>query len=225
MGHELLTDEGLRELYERALTERGVPERAGCVSPAAILALVRREGAEEQRLATLDHVLACAACRGEFELLRAIELAGEQAGVVSAPARRSWANRGWRQVAPLALAASVLLAVGVGVWQRVGRHEGPEVERGVPDAVTLVAPAADATASAPVSFVWRAVPGARRYQLEVLDAGGTPVYALSTGDTVVTLPDMRRLARGAEYRWWVRASDDAGFQRASPMRRLRMRGE
>ena len=224
MAHERLTDDGLRELYERALTERGAPDRAGCVSPAAILAIVRREGGDEQRLATLDHVLACTACRREFELLRAIEVAGEQAGAVSAPARRSSATRGRRQIAPLALAASVLLAVGFGVWQRVGRHDGPEVERGAPDAVTLVAPAADAAASVPVSFVWRAVPGARRYELEVLDAGGTPVYALTTADTVVTLPDVRRLAPGAEYRWWVRVSDDAGSQRASPMRRLRMRG-
>jgi hypothetical protein len=220
MAHEHLTDEGLRELYERALaeraaSERATPERAGCPSPAAILALVRREGGEERRLETLDHVMACPVCRREFELLRAIERAGE----------RSWTTRGWRRVAPIALAASVLLAVGVGVWQRVGRRDGLDVERGTPDTVMLLAPRADAIAGAPVSFVWHAVPGARRYELEVLDAGGTPVYGLTTGDTVVTLPDARRLGPGVEYHWWVRVTDDAGSRRASSMRRLRLRAE
>ena len=225
MANDRLTDEGLQELYERALTERAAPDRADCVSPPEILALVRREDGEERRLATLDHVLACTACRREFELLRAIELAGEQAGAVRQPAPRAWAIGGWRQVAPLGLAAAVLLAVGLGVWQRAPRHDGPDVERGASDSVTLLAPAADTAASAPVTFVWRSVPGARRYELEVLDAGGTPVYGLTTSDTVVTLADARRLAPGAEYRWWVRVSNDAGSQRASPMRRLRVRGE
>ena len=223
MADERLTDVRLRELYERALLERGTAERAGCVSPEAIYALVRREGTEQRRLETLDHVMACAACSREFELLRSIERAGEQTGAVGTPAPRSWATRGWRQVAPFALAASVLVVAGVGVWQKVVRQDGPEVERGTSDAVTLLVPLADAVASAPVSFAWRAVPGARRYELEVLDAGGTPVYALTTGDTVVTLADVGRLRAGAEYHWWVRVTDEAGSQRTSPMRRLRAR--
>jgi hypothetical protein len=223
VADEHLTDERLQELYERGLVERGTPARLGCVSPEAILALVRREGAEPRRLETLDHVMACAACRGEFELLRSIERAGEQAGAVRAPARASRPTLAWRQVAPFALAASVLLVAGVGVWRQLVRPDGPEVERGASDSVTLLAPGSDDVVSAPVRFAWRAVPGARRYELEVLDADGTPVYALTTGDTIAVLPDVSRLTRGAEYHWWVRATEDAGTQRSSPMRPLRAR--
>jgi hypothetical protein len=225
MAHERLTDERLEELYERALAERGAPARADCVSPEAILALIRREGPEARRLETLGHVMSCAACRAEFDLLRAIERAGEQTGAVGAPASRSWATRRWRPAASLALAASVLLAVAVGVWQRVGANDRADVERGASDAVALVAPSADAVASAPVRFVWHAVPRARRYELEVLDAAGTPVYAVATTDTIATLANVGRLRAGAEYRWWVRVTDDAGVQRVSPMRRLRAPGD
>jgi hypothetical protein len=225
MANESLTDERLRELYERALAERGAPERARCASPEAILALVRREGAEERRLETLDHVMACDACRAEFELLRAIEQAGAGAGAARAPAARPWSSGGWRRAAPLALAASVLLAVGVGVWQQVGGRAGPEVERGAPDSVTLLAPAAGTAAGATVRFVWHSVPGARRYDLEVMDAGGAVVYATTTADTVVTVRDTARLRPATDYRWWVRATDDAGAQRASAVRRLRVRRE
>src|SRR5919204_5168346 len=106
MANNGMTEARLRELYQRALAERGGRERAQCVGPDALLALVRREGSEEHRLEVLDHVMACEACQREFELLRSIEQAGaeaERATVARPWARRGW---GWRQAAPLALAAS-----------------------------------------------------------------------------------------------------------------------
>ena len=74
-----MSDEGLREAYQRALATRAPRELAVCPAPEAILALVRREGSEDERLSVLDHAMACPACRQEFELLRAIEGAGAQA--------------------------------------------------------------------------------------------------------------------------------------------------
>ena len=218
-----LTDERLRELYDRALARDAAasPERARCVAPEEILALVRREGSDERRLEVLDHVMACDVCRGEFELLRSIERTGTEQAAVARP----WARRGWRQSATVALAASLILVVGVGLWQRFGRPEGSDVVRGEPDAVTLVAPPpdVDVTAGAPLTFAWRPAPGARRYELEVLDDQGTVVFTVATSDTTAVLAEVRRLAPGAEYRWWVRARDDAGAQRTSPLRSLRTR--
>jgi hypothetical protein len=233
-----MTDARLRELYQHALATRdGGRER--CASPEAMLALARREGTEEERLATLDHVMSCDACRRELDLLRAIEMAG--ARTTGAPGAAHSRDRPaaavvvpWKRVVPLALAASLLLAVGVGVRDRFGaRDRGPDVVRGAGDdgggELTLLAPAAGASvaAGAPVVFAWRPDPDARRYVVEVLDADGRAVVSDTTADTTFALRDpSSRLTAGAEYRWWVRTvGATAGAQRASAARPLAVRGQ
>jgi hypothetical protein len=217
-----MTDDRIRDLYGRALA-RGVslPENgsAGCVTPEDLLALVRGEGTEEHRLETLDHVMACETCHREFELLRAIDQAGTKGG---ATGRRA---SGWQRFAPLALAASLLLAVGIGLGvRRLG--EPSDVSRGN-ESVVLLSPPAEVAARSPIIFVWRRVPNAHSYVLELLDRGpggdGTIVFSRKTSDTSVMLKPVR-LRPGAVYQWWVRALTPAG-ELASPMRPLRVRSQ
>ena len=233
-----MTDERLRDLYERTLATRDRDAaRARCVSPEAMLALVRREGTEEERLETLDHVMACDDCRRELDLLRSIEAAGAQvegARPADEPIAlwsrgRRTASPSWRRVVPFALAASLVLAVGVGVRDRLGAPgaDSADVTRGEGGALALLTPAAAAyvDAGAPVTFAWRPEPGARRYLLEVLDAQGNVVLSESTADTTLVLRDTGRLAPGTEYRWWVRLAAGGDPQRASAVRRLRIRSQ
>jgi len=231
-----MTDARLRELYARTTASVAKRDTDTHADPEALLALVRREGPEEERLALLDHVMACDSCRGELELLRAVEQAGgSSSGTIPFPMRGGAAAADdarhrplsrWRGFVPVAAAASLLLAVGIGVGvQRGGDREPADVMRGAADEVALVAPAAELRAGGPVTFAWRPVPGARRYELEVVDAGGTAVFSTRTTDTLVVLNDATRLAPGVDYRWWVRAVTDGGAQPRSPMRRLRLRAE
>lgn len=213
-----MTDARLEELYRLSLASRDGGDREGCVSPEAILALVRREGPEAGRAATLDHVMSCEACRREFDLLRSIELAGAEAGGV--PAMRRPAGRAWRRVAPLAVAAALLVAVGLGVRDR-GRAP-VDVVRGTSDGVALLAPDSEVAVAAPIVFAWRPDPGAGSYRLEVM-AGGRVVVSETTTDTTFTLRDVSRLAPGSAYRWWVRAVAPGGAQRGSELRSLRLR--
>ena len=67
-----MTDQQLREVYSQLLSRRRLESREGCPSLEAIDALVARAGPESDRLATMDHVMACPDCRGEFEQLRAL---------------------------------------------------------------------------------------------------------------------------------------------------------
>jgi hypothetical protein len=208
-----MTDERLQELYQRALagTGAGSGEHA---SPEAIQALVEREGSEAERLATLDHVMSCGACRQDYDLLRAVRSAGERSGGVGRTAARP-AMATWRT---LALAASVVLAIGAGLWFQ--RDAGSDEFRGDGDGIVLVAPDATVGGADMVRLAWRPLPGAERYRIEVLDSADAVVFSATGGDTVVSVP-VGRLPAGA-YTWWVTADRAGAAQARSSFGRLRI---
>ena len=118
------------------------------------------------------------------------------------------------------LAASVALFATLTVWQRSQRSTPSDVLRGNGPGVATIAPLPDATVAAgPLAFTWHAVPGARRYVVELVTAGGAVSASRETTDTTATLGDAR-LGAG-EYTWWVRAQLDGGESR-SPARRVRV---
>jgi hypothetical protein len=213
MGHDggvKMTEAQLKEAYQAHLT-RSRRDRASCPPPGAMQALVRREGDEAARLATLDHVMSCGECRTELDLLRTVEEAGVRSGAVAAPGRRRW-------MMPAALAATLLVAVGLG---RVALKPSKDTVRS-DDAtrVELVAPGAEVPAGAPVSFAWRPVEGASRYRLEVLNESGDVAIEAETRDTMLTSDSAASLAPGT-YQWWVIALSPAPGPR-SELRRLRV---
>jgi hypothetical protein len=84
--------------------------------------------------------------------------------------------------------------------------------------IALVTPVV--TAGAGARATWRAVPGAARYHVEVLDADGAMLLALATPDTTIALPDTLRPPAGAHYEWSVRARLADGSTRRSGAGRL-----
>ena len=71
-------------------------------------------------------------------------------------------------------------------------------------------------------LIWRRVPRAVRYQVEVLGANGESAFAMPTTDTTLILPAMVSLVRGQEYVWSVRAVFPDGAQAASAPRHFRI---
>jgi hypothetical protein len=208
-----VSDDRLRELYATALTGQSAGAAGEHPAPEALAELVRREGSEEARLATLDHVMRCGECRRELDLLRSVERAGVESGAIGrAGSRRAW-------LMPAALAASVLLAVGVG--RTMLRSDGDDTTRGdVHGVIVLVQPGREARAGDALTFAWRPVPGASRYELELLDAGGGVLASATTTDTTVSTA-VRSLPPG-DYRWWVRATTPDSRSLRSPLRPLRL---
>jgi hypothetical protein len=198
-----LTDERLRAAYQAMLARRSPAERAACVTAEALVALVERTGAEDERLATLDHAMACSACRHDLELLRAVEASG------GARARRVTPVR-------IALAASLVLAVAGGVYWRSICCPASDVMRGAGGRIELIAPSGDVTVGATsLIFTWRPTEGAVRYEVEILTRDGTLVYRATTVATSLTLPDsvMSEMRTGGDYAWWVTASLGDGTER------------
>jgi hypothetical protein len=214
-GEQLVNDARLREIYAGVMASRGGKgsgRTAACPAPEAILALVRRDGAEDARLATMDHVMSCTDCRSEFDLLRSIELAGAESGAAR-PGRRSW-------VLPAALAASVLLAVLIGRLALPTVPENEVFRSGSDGGLTLLAPPPKVAAGSPVAFAWRPIAGAGRYRLELLTSAGEVALEAETADTAITLQGTADLAPG-DYRWWV-AATSGGTTTRSALRPLRL---
>ena len=69
-----MNDEALREAYAALLAERGSdPARTACPGTEALQRAVAIRGPEADRLAAVNHAMACPPCRREFELLRALQ--------------------------------------------------------------------------------------------------------------------------------------------------------
>ncbi len=212
-------DASLRRAYDALLRARAADgHSSGAAAPVSlksILALVEGTGSENERLATLDALMADEQGRREFELLRALSATQH-----SAPQT----IRSWRLTATVAtLAAAALLIVVIPTVRRPQRVETPEPVRDASRNAVLLSPPTEATVEQSRTFRWRAVPDARIYSVEVLTAAGAPVFTTRVADTTLTLPADVRLAPGVEHRWWIVTEFSDGTQLRSPLRRLFVR--
>ena len=198
----MTTDQQLQDAYRDLLRQRR-RDRAGCPLPEVLVGLIEQRGSEAERLATLDHVMSCAGCRADFDLMRTVA-AGQAVPV--RPGR-------W----PLAAAAAVaLLMSGSLLFAALrARNSREDVVRGAADGVELVSPLGDAH-DRPVTFTWRKAPGPARYSLEVFTAAGDAVYATDVTDTSVVLPASVSLQAGTTYHWWVLVRTADGAEVRSP---------
>ncbi len=203
-----MSDDRLRRLYARAVARRGRAARPACVAPERLADLVERRGPEDERLRTLDHVMQCATCQEELELLRALAAADR-------PVRR----RGW----PLALAASLALVVAGGaLWFVLER--GQDVLRGPRSDVTVRGPRGTVDDAAARALAWRPVVDATLYRIELLGPAGEVVFAAETAESTATVPPGIPLVPNVDYRWWVRAQLVDGGERRSALTPFRVRG-
>ena len=199
--------EKLRKAYQRSLEERS-RNRSDCPEPEAILSLVEGEGGESLRLETLDHVMQCGACHQEFELLRSLR----EARGHSSSRLRPW----------MAIAASVVLMVGVGYGAWQGMDGGEPVYRGGESEVTLIRPAAGEVVSGDQQFLWASEPDAFQYIFEIVDSQGGPLLTRTTADTTLSLTSQELSHLQGSVRWWVRARLRDGTEAASDARPLNL---
>jgi hypothetical protein len=212
-------DAALREAYRELMAARAPRNRSDCPAPEALLALVERTGDETARLATLDHVMRCADCRRDFDLLRTAVASAEQAAAGETPALhvvrgggRSPARR--FPLRSVAVAAGLVVAVGVGL---LSWHPGTRqpLLRGEANTIVLLAPEQRPDGSALLR--WRTVPGAAAYRVEVFAPNGRTVVADTVSDSTFVLPAPEV---SSQLRWMVTALHGDGHEVRSPAERV-----
>ena len=183
-----MNPERLRQLYRLATATRA--DLGPCMlEPEEMLAVLQGTATRADRERVLTTIATHPACKEEFDLLRAVVLAG-------APPRRAWFP------APWALAAMLLVGAGLGALVLLHGSAAAPVLRGRTEGVTLVAPRGAIATGPPVTFVWRAVPEAWSYDLTVVDGAGEFLWRGSTSDTTLRPADGLRVGTAA-LQWWV----------------------
>jgi hypothetical protein len=213
-------DAALRDAYRELMAARAPSDRSGCPAPEALLEVVERQGDEATRLATLDHVMRCAACRNDFNLLRSAAVSALQAGeeppvlhIVRGGAGRP-RRLPWRS---LAVAAGLVVAVGVGTltWHQGTRQP---LLRGDEHTVVLLAPESRADGSALLR--WQRVPGAAAYRVEVFTPSGRTVVADTVSDSTFVVPGAASAGLAEPLRWMVTALHSDGHEVRSRAERV-----
>lgn len=165
------------------------------------------------------HLAVCDECRAGVALLRfrdedRIETADPEMlrraqALASASAALARTGSRRRLVLRASLAAGLLAAAGLALWQRGGAGPRTPVERqDAGPAIEALSPArGEAVEAAHLAFHWSPVGGADRYVVSVIDAGGNAVAALETGPPGgrVSWPADRPLPPAGTYLWRVRA--------------------
>ncbi len=199
-----MTNEELQTAWQRRLAARG-PERSGCTSPEDLLRIASAPVQDERDAGVFDHVMGCAACRSEYELLRS----------TAAPTARPVIR--WTRWVPLAAAAVLVLAVGLPTLRE---PEAPPVVRSSdPGEIVMHGPVA-ARAGAALTLAWGPVAGADAYRVEVTDTLGVVLHTETTGDTMVVVRAEVLPAGSGAFDWLVVARRADGNERRSPLARV-----
>jgi len=196
-------DRTLQEAYQAWMAK---PNPSAHLDEAAWERLATNELAEAERDALLGHVFACAECSEVWKGVLALNRDAEDEGLIE---RQDRAPRSlWRsRFMPLALAATVVLAVG-GVLM-IRQPAPTETARGT---ATLAAVdglmMAYSTQNIPM-FVWTPVPEATGYRIELFTEDGRPYWSAEVTAPPTPWPAELPRVKGA-YRWRVEAIGSGG---------------
>ena len=212
-----MDDDAIRRAYTAAAAARGA-DRRDCPSPEALRALAALERHDDATSDRFDHVMACRPCQEEYELLRAIALAERQATARTSP----------RRTFPMAIAASVIIAIGIGGLSLRHRSDDGAV-RGAPPAAS--SPADEVALSSPPSrvapgdslhLVWHRVRDAEAYRVELLDTNGALLHTEVTSDTSVAWAPALLPAGTTSFDWLVVATRADGASLRSALHRVQV---
>jgi anti-sigma-K factor RskA len=163
------------------------------LDPGQMTRYLERTLTSEERSGIEEHLVACAACKGEIVALTRIRRSGRRHRVAYI-------------AAPLAAAAVAALLIANPFAERpeesLARSQGGEGTR----QITALLPAdGDTVSLANLTFVWGAVEPDARYRLTLSTDEGAEVWTVTARDTTVSLPDGLTVNPGASYVWYVDA--------------------
>jgi len=223
MSEEQANEEVLRAAFRAWQASRSEGSDGATPSAEELAALVEGTGDDVERIAALDAALSSPATASDLSLLLAAQAAARAAvhdgtadsrhhsmetrtGPMMNDRSKPRSAPAWRRVLPLAASLVLVASVGTLFWQ--GRDGDVTRSGGTLPPVVLVGERVGV-------LVWRAIPDATSYRVEVLDKDGVLLFSATAADTVAPLPP--RFDAPQWSSWWVRAFTGRREIAASPM--------
>jgi hypothetical protein len=217
-----VTDEELRSAYQRA-TAGGAPEASGCLDDPVLERAASGRLQPEERERVADHLSGCSSCSEVVRMISELEdwARDAQTAVERTPGVVPFARRPMVRMA--AVAAVLVVAVGLGALWRTAERSIPSVMRGMGKTGMAVSPVDGARlAEAPAQLSWMSEPGDSLHRVELFDAESTPLWTSEklTGSTL-DLPQSVRLRLAEPGRYYWRVSWQTGVvERTGPLIRF-----
>ena len=215
------SDDALKRAYAAARRERQRRLETPPPDPDALAKALDGTAPEEERIAALEQALAA----GAGDELALLQAAG--AGMPARSSMREWSRWRW----PAATAAAAVLVVAVGLTRGSGPMAGGASENDAApvfregertDGLTILSPVGTLATASALEVTWRAVPGAVRYDVELLTDAGAVLARFTTRDTVFRMNGRVAPASANEATgWWVVATRPDGQVRRSDLRLFR----
>ena len=195
-----MNDEDLAMLYRRTLEPTAGRPEAHCPPLERLRAVAEDGPGEGERLSVMDHVSRCLPCQRDLALLTQV--------VATRPRSRWYRARPWMAAA----ATAVLALVGL---RSFGLRETSVLRGERETTVITVSPAGTVTRGTVGSLVWRGVPGATRFEVEILTTEGELIFSDTVRDTVALVSPP--ITTVGEYRWRVTAVQADGERAPSAL--------
>jgi hypothetical protein len=240
-----VTYNDLKTAYRSHIRSHIPPSREGCPSKENILGVFEKSMPAKKKEEVIDHVVKCAYCLQEFELL--LNLAREENWAVREISNlleekvqdarllgkkpKIWNiifgssaqhHRLWRLAA-----VSLVLLIMTGFFLisiKSTFKPALDEERGkLGDQVRLISPIQGRTGTFPLVFRWQKVQGAKLYQLEIFDGALLPLWkSPQIVDSFYRLtPEVAELIeKNKVYFWMVAAFLPNGGKKESPLERF-----
>ncbi|MEO7997366.1 MAG: hypothetical protein ABI852_07970 [Gemmatimonadaceae bacterium] len=222
-----MSDDKLRAAFNTHVANNAPSDRSACPSPEQLQTLAESgQGSNSTNLKMLDHVFGCAYCRADFALLRAVHTGVQSAQQADGYSTRKPSLVGRFSAPRIAIAATLLLAIGIGGESfRRSRAAVVRGDGGDTTDVVVVSPAAASVIAPDAAFVWHKVAGAVTYEVQLLDTTGVVIASHISADTVFnSSADARaRIAAVPALDWFVSARRDDGNERRSAMIRVQVK--
>lgn len=202
-----MNEERMRELYARHTALRAASDPPCEVSLDAMIDVLEHHGSEDHRREIMAQILRSPACREEFELLRALVRAGEEAEAPAEPEPSfkipALTPMQWR------IAAGIFLLVGVGLIGFIVKTRPANQLRAGGSAIPMYDPRDEERVRSLPGFVYGRVEGAVDYRFQLLSESGAIMYSTHGTDTVVFIPSEVEIPTG-RYLWNVTVSMAGG---------------
>jgi len=183
---------------------------------------------DPRRKAAEEHAAMCAHCQEELALIREfvdVHLRPDETRNVNWIARRLGKQRVFRPtrqrlpfffgMRAFAAAACLVIVAASALYMRRGPGEPSSAGAGVgamrSQVLELVDPVGD-VGQKPARFHWRAVPGAVRYQVRLMEVDRREVWRAEAADNLIPIPAsvLAMMGPGRSFLWDVSAWDKSG---------------